>query len=68
MAAPHRLCWCADLRGNVCLGKVDWTKRDDGRWSSKCRKCHAEGRAAAGERLALEREVARSTAEVNTGA
>lgn len=69
MLTTHRLCWCDDHRGNLCLGKVEWTKREDGRWSSKCRKCHAEGRAATGEQLALEREaVASSVGTPNTSA
>jgi hypothetical protein len=49
------VCFTFDLRGSFCGGQVTWTRDDGGDWHGRCGRCHASGRAASGERAALEK-------------
>lgn len=49
------VCFTFNGRGAVCGGAVTWTRDDAGDWHSRCGKCQASGRAATGERTALEK-------------
>jgi hypothetical protein len=56
MSALLSVCWAP--RGgsteSLCPGPVAWARDDAGVWHSNCSKCGASGRAAVGERVALD--------------
>lgn len=47
------VCWSETAKGGVCAGAVTWTREPRG-WCSECAKCSATGRAAVGQRVALD--------------